>query len=153
MTDFTKSERQTLRELAGEVYEAEAALLLEDLEASFKKWRDGELLPSELLEAIHEFHQDQSLHLDGTARHLEALIDAGVAGLIMCGSLGENQAMDADEKRRVVAMAVNVSSGRVPVLSGVASPDRKRTSSPLTKMLTNRRSSPVSSHRRSRSPG
>jgi hypothetical protein len=63
MTDFTKSERQTLRELAGEVYEAEAALLLEDLEASFKQWRAGELLPSELLEAIHEFHQDQSRRL------------------------------------------------------------------------------------------
>ena len=63
MTDFTKSERQTLRELAGEVYETEAALLLEDLEASFKKWRAGELLPSELLEAIHEFHQDQSRRL------------------------------------------------------------------------------------------
>jgi hypothetical protein len=63
MSDFTKRERQALRELAGEVYEAEAAVLLEDLAASFAKWRAGELLPSELLEAIHEFHQHQSRQL------------------------------------------------------------------------------------------
>jgi hypothetical protein len=37
MSDFTKRERQVLRELAGEVYEAEAAVLLEDLAASFAK--------------------------------------------------------------------------------------------------------------------
>jgi len=61
--DFTKNERQALRELAGEVYEAEAALLLEDLAASFAKWRADELLPSELLEAIHDFHQNQSRQL------------------------------------------------------------------------------------------
>ncbi len=67
-----------------------------------------------------QFHQDQSLNLQGTARHIEALIDSGVTGLIMCGSLGENQQMDPDEKRRVVALAVNASHGRVPVLSGVA---------------------------------
>ncbi|HWY85498.1 MAG TPA: dihydrodipicolinate synthase family protein [Gemmataceae bacterium] len=70
--------------------------------------------------ATTQFHPDQSLDLDATARHLEALIDSGVTGLIMCGSLGENQAMDPDEKRRVLALAVNVSRGRVPVLSGVA---------------------------------
>ena len=63
MAEFTKRERQELRELAGEVYEAEAALLLEDLAASFTQWRSGELLPSELLQAIHEFHQHQSREL------------------------------------------------------------------------------------------
>jgi hypothetical protein len=63
MADFTKHERQALRELAGEVYEAEAAVLLEDLAASFAKWRAGDLLPSELLETIHEFHQNQSRQL------------------------------------------------------------------------------------------
>jgi hypothetical protein len=63
VADFTKRERQALRELAGEVYEAEAALMLEDLAASFANWRAGKLLPSELLEAIHEFHQDQSRQL------------------------------------------------------------------------------------------
>jgi 4-hydroxy-tetrahydrodipicolinate synthase len=69
-----------------------------------------------------QLHKDQSLDLDATARHLEALIDSGVEGLIMCGSLGENQALAPEEKRRVVQTAVSVARGRVPVLSGVAEP-------------------------------
>ena len=67
-----------------------------------------------------QFHKDQSLDLDATARHLEVLIDSGVTGLIVCGSLGENQSLEPEEKRRVVATAVQTAKGRVPVLSGVA---------------------------------
>lgn len=63
MTEFTKSERKQLRELAGEVYEAEAAQMLEELATSFARWRSGELLPSELLQSIHEFHRDRSRQL------------------------------------------------------------------------------------------
>ena len=67
-----------------------------------------------------QMHRDGSLDLDATARHLEVLIDSGVSGLVMCGSLGENQALDPEEKRAVVEAAVGVAAGRVPVLSGVA---------------------------------
>jgi dihydrodipicolinate synthase/N-acetylneuraminate lyase len=67
-----------------------------------------------------QLKQDQSLDLDATARHLEVLIDSGVTGLVLCGSLGENQCLAPDEKRAVVRRAVEVAAGRVPVLSGVA---------------------------------
>jgi 4-hydroxy-tetrahydrodipicolinate synthase len=67
-----------------------------------------------------QLKRDQSLDLKATARHLEVLIESGVSGLIMCGSLGENQTLDPDEKRAVVRCALEVSNGRVPVLSGVA---------------------------------
>ncbi len=67
-----------------------------------------------------QFHSDQSLDLEATAIHFEALIKSGISGLIVCGSLGENQAMEPEEKRAVVSLAVEVSKGRVPVLSGVA---------------------------------
>jgi len=67
-----------------------------------------------------QLKKDQTLDLPATARHLEALIDSGVHGLIMCGSLGENQTLDPDEKRAVVRCAVETARGRVPVLSGVA---------------------------------
>lgn len=67
-----------------------------------------------------QMHRNGSLDLDATARHLEVLIDSGVGGLVMCGSLGENQALDPDEKRAMVELAVGVAAGRVPVLSGVA---------------------------------
>lgn len=65
-------------------------------------------------------HQDQSLDLAATAEHWEVLIDSGVAGLIVCGSLGENQCLMPEEKRDVVKHAVKVAAGRVPVVSGVA---------------------------------
>jgi len=67
-----------------------------------------------------QFKRDQSLDLDATGRHLQALIDSGVNGLIMLGSLGENTSLEPDEKLAVVRMALEVSNGRVPVLSGVA---------------------------------
>jgi len=69
---------------------------------------------------VTQMHEDQSLDLAATARHFEALIDSGVAGLIVCGSLGENQCLQPDEKRAVLKCAVETARGRVPVLSGVA---------------------------------
>jgi 4-hydroxy-tetrahydrodipicolinate synthase len=67
-----------------------------------------------------QFRKDLSLDPEATARHCEALIKSGVSGLIVAGSLGENQTLAADEKRALVAEAVKVAAGRVPVLSGVA---------------------------------
>ena len=70
--------------------------------------------------ATTQFHKDQSLDLEGTARQLEVLINSGVSGLVMLGSLGENVTLAAQEKRLVVKTAIEISGGRVPVLSGVA---------------------------------
>lgn len=67
-----------------------------------------------------QMKKDGSLDLDGTAKHAHALIESGVKGLIFLGSLGENQALAADEKRRVIRAMVEAIDGRVPVLSGVA---------------------------------
>ncbi|MFN8222883.1 MAG: dihydrodipicolinate synthase family protein [Gaiellales bacterium] len=67
-----------------------------------------------------QMRRNGDLDLDATARHLEVLIDSGVGGLVMCGSLGENQVLDPAEKCAVVEAAVAVAAGRVPVLSGVA---------------------------------
>ena len=67
-----------------------------------------------------QLKKDQSIDLSATARHFEVLIESGVTGLVVCGSLGENQTLDPDEKRIVVKCAVETAAGRVPVLSGVA---------------------------------
>lgn len=67
-----------------------------------------------------QLKKDQSLDLDATARHVETLIESGVTGLIMLGSLGENQSLDPEEKRLVLESTVHLVKGRVPVLSGVA---------------------------------
>ncbi len=67
-----------------------------------------------------QLHKDQSLDLEGTAKHIQALIESGVNGLIMLGSLGENQSLDPEEKRRVLEAAIKAAAHRVPVLCGVA---------------------------------
>ena len=67
-----------------------------------------------------QFKRDQSIDLEATARHADVLIDSGVAGLIFLGSLGENQPMRREEKRKVIEAMVKAVNGRVPVLSGVA---------------------------------
>lgn len=67
-----------------------------------------------------QLHKGGLIDVDGTARHVEALLASGVQGLIFLGSLGENQTMVAEEKRGLLAAMVEVVDGRVPVLSGVA---------------------------------
>lgn len=69
-----------------------------------------------------QLNKDQSVDHAGTARHIEALIASGVTGVVMCGSLGENQQLTQEEKRAVVKRAIEVCKGRVHVLSGVAEP-------------------------------
>jgi 4-hydroxy-tetrahydrodipicolinate synthase len=67
-----------------------------------------------------QMRPDQSIDLPATSKHLEALIASGVAGIVVGGSLGENQSLDPDEKRQIVANAVSVAAGKIPVIAGVA---------------------------------
>src|SRR5689334_22412136 len=70
--------------------------------------------------AVTHFHDDESLDLDATMRHLDAMIEAGVHGLIMLGTVGENCSLEYAEKLDVLRAAVRHVAGRVPVLTGVA---------------------------------
>jgi dihydrodipicolinate synthase/N-acetylneuraminate lyase len=67
-----------------------------------------------------QMKKDGALDLEATAKHANALIESGVSGLIFLGSLGENQALLPEEKRRVIETMVKVVDGRVTMLSGVA---------------------------------
>lgn len=67
-----------------------------------------------------KFTEDHQLDVDAIEEHLEAQIEAGVHGLVMLGTLGENASLSTDEKHEVVQVALSVSDGRVPVLAGVA---------------------------------
>lgn len=82
--------------------------------STFPKWSG--VFPA----VVTQMHEDQSLDLDASARHFEVLIESGISGLIVCGSLGENQCLQPEEKRAVLKRAIEVSAGRIPVLSGVA---------------------------------
>jgi 4-hydroxy-tetrahydrodipicolinate synthase len=67
-----------------------------------------------------QFKNDHSLDLEGTARHIEKLLEAGVHGLIMLGTVGENCSLEYAEKLDVLRTALRQARGRVPVLTGVA---------------------------------
>jgi 4-hydroxy-tetrahydrodipicolinate synthase len=67
-----------------------------------------------------QFRGDQSLDLPATAQHLEQLLRAGVHGIIMLGTVGENCSLEYPEKLEVLRMTVKHVGKRVPVLTGVA---------------------------------
>ncbi|OFW96995.1 MAG: dihydrodipicolinate synthase family protein [Alphaproteobacteria bacterium RIFCSPHIGHO2_12_FULL_66_14] len=67
-----------------------------------------------------QFREDFSVDYAATQRVIEALIRDGVSGLIICGTVGEGTSLSADEKRKILAAAVEVAAKRVPVISGVA---------------------------------
>lgn len=66
-----------------------------------------------------QFRRDESLDLDATGRHIERMIASGASGIVMLGSLGENATLAPEEKRRVVAAAIEAAAGRVPVIATV----------------------------------
>ncbi|MFT4874250.1 MAG: dihydrodipicolinate synthase/N-acetylneuraminate lyase [Congregibacter sp.] len=73
-----------------------------------------------------EMHPVGSLDLQSTERDIEAMLDveampdADIHGLIILGTLGKNPSLTPGEKSRVMACAVNVAAGKVPVIAGVA---------------------------------
>src|SRR5216110_3202455 len=67
-----------------------------------------------------QFEKDGSLNIEATQREVDALIKAGVHGLIMLGTVGENCSLLPEEKRKVLAATKEVVKGRVPIVSGVA---------------------------------
>ena len=67
-----------------------------------------------------QFRPDFSVDIPATLQHVDALLAAGVHGLIMLGSVGENTTLEFGEKREVLQATVAHVKGRVPVLTGVA---------------------------------
>src|SRR6185295_14491903 len=70
--------------------------------------------------ATTQFDRDQQVDLVATSTHFDALIAAGVQGLIVLGSLGENGTLEPAEKLAILATAVDAARRRVPVIAGVA---------------------------------
>ncbi len=68
-----------------------------------------------------KFTSDDKLDIAEMERCYQLQVDAGVHGLITCGSLGEASTLDADEKVEVLKTAIRVAKGRIPVLQTVSS--------------------------------
>jgi len=65
---------------------------------------------------------DRALEVDLSATQMvqKALLQDGVHGLVLMGTVGEGNSLSADEKRSVLKAAVEVSAGKVPVIAGVS---------------------------------
>src|SRR5918993_1155340 len=67
-----------------------------------------------------QFKPNFELDLEATARVMDGLIQDGVSGLIVCGTVGENTSLSRSEKVAIMETAKSVSRGRVPVIAGIA---------------------------------
>jgi 1-pyrroline-4-hydroxy-2-carboxylate deaminase len=67
-----------------------------------------------------QFNEDLSIDLPGTQAHVQALLDHGVHGLVMLGTIGENCSLSLDEKVAVLKATCEVAKGKIPILSGIA---------------------------------
>lgn len=67
-----------------------------------------------------QFNDDFTINLEETHKVISNVIRDGVSGLVVCGSVGENTSLSADEKIAVTEVAVDAAKGRVPVICGVA---------------------------------
>ncbi len=76
--------------------------------------------------ATTQFAADLSVDLAATQKVQDALVRDGVHGLIVMGTVGENNSLEAEEKRAVLKAAVEAVAGRVPVIAGVSELDTKR---------------------------
>lgn len=76
--------------------------------------------------ATTQFTQSLAIDHDATQKVQSALVDDGVDGLIILGTCGENNSLEADEKLAVLKGAVEAVGGRVPLVAGVSEFTTKR---------------------------
>ena len=67
-----------------------------------------------------QFDEALRVDLEASGRVQAAILADGVDGMIVLGTVGENNSLAAPEKRAVLERAVEVASGRVPVIAGVS---------------------------------
>jgi 4-hydroxy-tetrahydrodipicolinate synthase len=76
-----------------------------------------------------QFSEDGSVNLDATQSVIAALVADGVHGVVVLGTVGENNVLEPDEKRDVIAAAVEAVGRRVPVITGVSELSSRRAQS------------------------
>ncbi|HEX5622582.1 MAG TPA: dihydrodipicolinate synthase family protein [Solirubrobacteraceae bacterium] len=67
------------------------------------------------------FAADGSIDVAGLESNLDALLDAGVHGVVATGTMGEAGSMSTAERRTVVDAVVRAVDGHVPVIAGISS--------------------------------
>lgn len=68
-----------------------------------------------------------TVDLDETARVVDALVEAGVNGILSLGTLGECAALSWAEKRSFIGAMVDAARGRVPIFAGTTTLSTRET--------------------------
>jgi 1-pyrroline-4-hydroxy-2-carboxylate deaminase len=70
--------------------------------------------------ATTQFAADLSLDTVAYRRTVTALVNDGVDGLVLLGTVGENNSLRPEEKRSALRAAIEAVGGRVPLVAGVS---------------------------------
>lgn len=69
---------------------------------------------------VTPFDDGGEVDVDALASHVSTLVDAGLDGMVPCGTTGEFASLTEAEHRTVVETTVEAADGRVPVIAGAA---------------------------------
>jgi len=69
---------------------------------------------------VTPFDADDDFDADALASHVETIVDAGLDGIVPCGTTGEFASLTDEERRTAVETTVEAANGRVPVIAGAA---------------------------------
>lgn len=79
------------------------------------------IMPTPAKDNAPDWHVEDSVDLDETARAVKGLVAAGMDGILSLGTLGECATLTWDEKKAFIATAVEAAGGRVPFFAGTTS--------------------------------
>lgn len=67
---------------------------------------------------VTPMNKDGSVDFGALDALVDAQLDAGIDGLVPCGTSGESATLNADERQKVIARVVDRAGARVPVIAG-----------------------------------
>ncbi len=76
--------------------------------------------------ATTQFDAQYAVDIDATRRVQDALVRDGVHGMIVIGTVGENNSLEMEEKLAVIRSAAAAAKGKIPVIAGVSELTTKR---------------------------
>lgn len=85
------------------------------------------IMPTPASPDASDWRRESTVDLDETARAVEALIAAGIDGILSLGTFGEGASLTWEEKRAFMATVVETNRGRVPFFGGTTSLNTRET--------------------------
>lgn len=91
--------------------------------------------PQVIVALLTPFSPDGSLDGDALAEHVDFLVEAGVDGLMPCGTTGEGPLLELEEIDEVIRATIEAAGGRLPVIAHVGRPGTEATARLLKQAL------------------